>query len=110
MGSSSGGFHVKLDELAAHEPEVRDVAKDVHTAVTAADEGQAAFDGAFGVVGQVFAVVLQGWVSSATGFLHSLGDTGDDLADRVKTAHGMYDAHENKTKAHLKSLSEGMPA
>jgi len=104
------GFQVGLDELAAHEEEVRRIAEEVNTASEAGAEGGAAFDNAFGLVGQVFAIPIQIWVSSANHFLEAAVEAGHDVADRVKTAHTMYTEHEAKTTTLFKSLGQEMPA
>jgi hypothetical protein len=105
----SGGFKVGLDELGAHEEEVRQIAQEVQTAVDASGEAQAAFDlNAFGLVGQVFALPIQAWISSAGDFLNAAAEAGHEVADRVQTAHTMYTEHETKTATLIEGIGKGL--
>jgi hypothetical protein len=104
------GFTVGLDELTAHETEVRKIAEEVNTAIEASGAGQAALDSAFGLVGQVFALPIQIWLTTANDFMQAAADAGHEVADRLKTAHTMYTDHEAKTTALLTSAGQAMPS
>jgi hypothetical protein len=103
----AGGYEVDLQALAAHEPEVRQVAQQVHQAIDATGAAQGLGDiNAFGLVGQVVAAGIEYWIHSATSFVKGLGDAGQDLADKVKTAHEALSTHEENSKAALTAIGK----
>ncbi|GAA4664232.1 MULTISPECIES: hypothetical protein [Amycolatopsis] len=105
----AGGFEADLNALAAHEPEVREVADKVHEAIDATGAAQGLGDlNAFGLVGQVVALGVEYWIASATSFVKGLGDAGHDLADKVKTAHEAISSHEEKSKAALTAIGKDL--
>jgi hypothetical protein len=106
----SDGFTVGLDELAAHEEEVRKIAEEVNTAVEASGDAQAALDNAFGLVGQVFAIPIQGWLIMANNFMEAAAGAGHEVADRIKSAHTMYTDYEAKTTDLVNGIGQGMPS
>jgi hypothetical protein len=101
---------IDFDVLGGHEDEIREIADKVQQALDASGSAQALDFDAFGLVGQVFAVPIQGWVDTADSFLASAVDAGHDVADRVKTAHGAFTEHEQKTKSLLEGIGKELPA
>ncbi|MGW5717377.1 type VII secretion target [Amycolatopsis sp. NPDC003865] len=101
---------VDFDVLGGHEDEVREIAGKVQQAVEAAGTAGALDFDAFGLVGQVFAVPIQGWVDSADGFLTAAVEAGHDVADRVKAAHAAFREHEEKTKCLIEGIGKELPA
>ncbi|WAL68432.1 type VII secretion target [Amycolatopsis cynarae] len=107
----AGGFEADPEALAEHESEVREAADKVHQAIDATGAAQAFGDlKAFGIVGQVVAAALQGWISQATDTVKGLGDAGHELADKVKAAHEALSAHEENSKAALTAIGKDIPA
>jgi hypothetical protein len=107
---SAPGFHVELDALSTHEDELRQIADQVKECIDASGEAQAALDlNAFGLIGQIFALPIQAWVSSATGMLNDTADAGHEVADRLKTAHGMISDNEAATTQKLTAVGKGIP-
>jgi hypothetical protein len=107
---SAPGFHIELDALSTHEGELRQIADQVKNCVDASGEAQAAFDlNAFGLIGQVFALPIQAWVSSATGLLNDAADAGHEVADRLNTAHGMISTNEAATTKALTTVGKEIP-
>ncbi|GHF59865.1 hypothetical protein FHX82_000511 [Amycolatopsis bartoniae] len=107
----AGGYEADLNALAAHEPEVREVAEKVHQAIDATGAAQGLGDmNAFGIVGQVVALGVEYWISSATSFVKALGDAGHDVADKVKTTHEALSTHEENSKAKLTAIGKDLQA
>ncbi|NKQ54942.1 hypothetical protein HFP15_18830 [Amycolatopsis sp. K13G38] len=105
----AGGYEVDLQALAAHAPEVDQVAEQVHQAIDATGAAQGLGDmNAFGLVGQVVAAGIEYWIHSATSFVKGLGDAGHDLADKVKNAHEALSDHEDKSKAALTAIGKDL--
>ncbi|MEC3977222.1 type VII secretion target [Amycolatopsis sp. H20-H5] len=104
------GLTVGFDELAAHEAETREVADQVKTAVEASGEAQALNSDAFGIVGQVFAIPIQIFLTQINGMLRDASDAGHEVADRLKTAHTLYKNHETTTKAALEGIGKELPS
>ncbi|MBB1157362.1 MULTISPECIES: type VII secretion target [Amycolatopsis] len=103
------GPHVDLPSLRAHKGEVENIAAGVHTAAQATDSVQTFGDDAFGIVGQVFAMPLQIWMSVATSFVKDLGGEGDEIANLLQQAHDHYDTHEQQTVGHINGLGKELP-
>ncbi len=101
---------VDFDVLGGHEDEIREIAGRVQQALDAAGTAQALDFDAFGIVGQVFAVPIQGWVDQADGLLQAAVDAGHDVADRVKTAHTAFSEHEQHTKSLIEGIGKELPA
>jgi hypothetical protein len=101
---------VDFDVLGGHEDEVREIAGQVQQALDAAGTAQALDFDAFGLVGQVFAIPIQGWIDTADGFLASAVEAGHDVADRVKTAHTAFRDHEETTKRLIEGIGKELPA
>ena len=81
---------VDFDVLGGHEGEIREIADRVQQAVDAAGTAGALDFDAFGLVGQVFAVPIQGWVDTADSFLSAAVEAGHDVADPGEDrAHGV---------------------
>ncbi|MGW5743078.1 type VII secretion target [Amycolatopsis sp. NPDC003861] len=104
------GLRVDFDVLGGHEDEIREIAGQVQQALDAAGTAQALDFDAFGLVGQVFAVPIQGWLTTADGFLAAAVEAGHEVADRVKTAHTAFREHEQKTKCLLEGIGKELPA
>lgn len=103
------GYEVDLQALAAHAPEVDQVAQQVHQAIDATGAAQGLGDmNAFGLVGQVVAAGIEYWISSATSFVKGLGDAGQDLAGKVRTAHEALSTHEDNSKAALAAIGKDL--
>ncbi|MBN9743723.1 hypothetical protein DMP23_22030 [Amycolatopsis sp. A1MSW2902] len=103
------GSKVDLPALRAHKGEVEDIAAGVHTAAQATESGQTFGDDAFGIVGQVFAMPLQIWMSIASSFVEDVAGKADDIADRLQQAHDHYDNHEKQTVGHINGLGKELP-
>ncbi|GAB3387850.1 type VII secretion target [Amycolatopsis echigonensis] len=103
------GSKVDLPALRAHKGEVEDIAAGVHTAAQATESGQSFGDDAFGIVGQVFAMPLQIWMSVATSFVTDLAGEGDEIANLLQQAHDHYDRHEQQTVGHINGLGKELP-
>ena len=101
---------VDFDVLGGHEDEIREIADRVQQAVDAAGTAGALDFDAFGLVGQVFAVPIQGWVDSADSFLSAAVEAGHDVADRVKAAHTAFREHEHQTKCLIEGIGKELPA
>ncbi len=101
---------VDFDVLGGHEDEIREIAGKVQQAVDAAGTAQALDFDAFGLVGQVFAVPIQGWVDTAESFLNAAVEAGHEVADRVKTAHTAFTEHEQNTKRLIEGIGKELPA
>lgn len=101
---------VDFDALGDHEGEIREIADRVQQAVEAAGTAGALDFDAFGLVGQVFAVPIQGWVDTADGFLSAAVEAGHDVADRVKSAHTAFREHEHNTKCLIEGIGKELPA
>jgi hypothetical protein len=104
------GMKIDFDGLGKHEDEIREIADKVQQAADAAGSAQALGSDAFGLVGQVFALPIQIWVSSATSFLGDAVDAGHDVADRIKTAHTAFTEHEKKTCDLINGLGKELPS
>ncbi|MGW4524668.1 type VII secretion target [Amycolatopsis sp. NPDC004378] len=104
------GMKVDFDVLGGHEDEIREIADRVQQAVDAAGTAQALDFDAFGLVGQVFAIPIQVWLTTADGFLNAAVEAGHDVADRVKKAHTAFREHEEKTKCLLEGIGKELPA
>lgn len=103
------GFQVHLEAMSTHEGELRQVADQVKDCVDASGEAQAALDlNAFGLIGQIFALPIQHWVSSATDMLNDAADAGHGLADRLQTANGMIGDNEAATTQKLTAIGGGI--
>ena len=105
-----GDIKINFDGLGKHEDEIREIADKVQQAVDAAGSAQAIDFDAFGLVGQVFAVPIQGWVDTADMFLNATVEAGHEVADRVKTAHKAFTEHEKNTCDLINGLGKGLPA
>ncbi len=103
------GPHVDLPSLRAHKSEVENIAAGVHTAAQATDSVQTFGDDAFGIVGQVFAMPLQIWMSIASSFVEDVAGKADDIAERLQQAHDHYDNHEKQTVGHINGLGKELP-
>jgi uncharacterized protein YukE len=101
---------VDFDVLGGHEDEIREIADRVQQAVDAAGTAGALDFDAFGLVGQVFAVPIQGWVDTADSFLSAAVEAGHEVADRVKTAHTAFRNHEQQTKCLIEGIGKELPA
>ena len=109
MSSPAGGFEVKPDALTAHENELRQIADQVKASISASGSAQAALDlNAFGLVGQIFAIPIQGWITSAGQFLDQAATAGQEVADRLKNANEAMADNEEKTVALLNSVGKGV--
>jgi hypothetical protein len=104
------GMKVDFDVLGGHEDEIREIADKVQQALDASGSAQALDFDAFGLVGQVFAIPIQGWVDSADKFLGDAVAAGHEVADRVKTAHGAFTEHEQNTKCLIEGIGKELPA
>ena len=101
---------VDFDVLGGHEGEIRDIADKVQQAVDAAGTAQALDFDAFGLVGQVFAIPIQAWLTTANSFLDAAVEAGHEVADRVKTAHTAFREHEETTKSLIEGIGKELPA
>jgi uncharacterized protein YukE len=109
VSTPAGGFEVKPDALTAHENELRQIADQVQASISASGSAQAALDlNAFGLVGQIFAIPIQGWITTASGFLNLTAAAGQEVADRLKNAKESLDDNEDKTVALLNSVGKGV--
>jgi uncharacterized protein YukE len=109
VSSPAGGFEVKPDALTAHENELRQIADQVKASISASGSAQAALDlNAFGLVGQIFAIPIQGWITTASDFLDQAATAGQEVADRLKNANEAIADNENKTVALLNSVGKGV--
>ncbi|MFF4595817.1 type VII secretion target [Amycolatopsis sp. CA-161197] len=106
----AGTQQVNLEALQTHKGEVQDIAAGVHTAADATASGQALNDWAFGLVGQVFALPLQTYLSSATDFIGVVATCADGMADKLQRAHDHYDTNEQNTKDKVNSFGKELPA
>ncbi|MEQ0560929.1 type VII secretion target [Amycolatopsis sp. NEAU-NG30] len=101
---------IDFDVLGGHEGEVREIAAKVEQAAQAAGTAQALDFDAFGLVGQVFALPIQAWLTSADGFLAAAVEAGHDVADRVQAAHAAFREHEHTTKCLIEGIGKELPA
>jgi hypothetical protein len=101
---------VDFDVLGGHEDEIREIADRVQQAVDAAGTAQALDFDAFGLVGQVFAVPIQAWLTQADQFLDAAVEAGHDVADRVKAAHTAFSEHEQHTTSLIQGIGKELPA
>ncbi|MEU5265836.1 type VII secretion target [Amycolatopsis sp. NPDC021455] len=99
-----------FDALGGHEDEIREIAGKVQQALDAAGTAQALDFDAFGLFGQVFAIPVQIWLTTADGFLAAAVEAGHDVADRVKTAHTAFREHEQNTKTLIEGIGKELPA
>lgn len=99
-----------VDALGGHEDEIREIADKVQQAVDAAGTAQALDFDAFGLVGQVFAIPIQQWLTIADTFLAAAVEAGHEVADRVKTTHTAFTEHENTTKCLIEGIGKELPA
>lgn len=104
------GMKINFDGLGKHEDEIRDIADKVQQAVDAAGTAQALDFDAFGLVGQVFAIPIQEWLTMADVFLAAATEAGHEVADRVKAAHTAFSEHEKNTSELVKGLGKELPA
>jgi uncharacterized protein YukE len=104
MGASGQGTNVQLGQLRGHEQDVRQLAGQLDQAVGAAGSAQALGSEAFGLVGQVVALPVQGWISAATDALRQVADAGHKVAQAVNDTHTSYSDTED---ANARSFSEG---
>ncbi len=102
------GMKLDSDALAGHEDEIREIADKVQQAVDASGSAQALDFDAFGLVGQVFAIPIQAWVSEADLFLAAAVEAGHEVADRIKTTHQAFTEHENSTKCTIEAIGKGL--
>jgi hypothetical protein len=109
VSSPAGGFEVQPDALTAHENELRQIADQVKASIDASGSAQAALDlNAFGLVGQLFALPIQGWITTASDFLNQAAAAGQDVADKLKNANEAIGDNEDKTVALLDSVGKGV--
>jgi hypothetical protein len=101
---------VDFDVLGGHEDEIREIADRVQQAVDAAGTAQALDFDAFGLVGQVFAIPIQAWLTQADQFLDAAVEAGHDVADRVKAAHTAFREHEQHTTGLIEGIGKELPA
>ncbi|KAA2264744.1 hypothetical protein F0L68_06540 [Solihabitans fulvus] len=103
------GTEVDLEQLKQHETDVRGIAADVDTAVSASDSGGAAFDiDAFGIVGQIFALPIQGWVDAAVDFLQQAATVGHEVADRLKDSRETYQSTDQEHADNFDQICGGV--
>lgn len=106
----AGDLQVHLPALQAHKGEVQGIAEGVHTAAQASLSGQAFGSEAFGIVGQVFALPLQMYLTEATTFIGLVASVADDIGDKLGQAHDAYDSHQQSTSTKLQSTRGELPA
>jgi hypothetical protein len=95
MGTSGQGTNVQLGQLRGHEQDVRGLAGRLDQAVDASGSAQALGSEAFGLVGQVVALPVQGWISAATDALRQVAETGHKVAEGVRATHTSYSDTED---------------
>ncbi|MEV4604510.1 type VII secretion target [Amycolatopsis sp. NPDC049253] len=106
----AGTQQVNLTALQAHKGEVQDIGEGVKTAAEATGSAQAFGDSSFGLVGQVFALPLQAYLSIASAFIGQVASSADDIADKLQQAHDHYDTNEQGTKDKVTSFGKELPA
>ncbi|MEV6897554.1 type VII secretion target [Amycolatopsis sp. NPDC051372] len=106
----AGTQQVNLTALQTHKGEVQDIGAGVKTAAEATASAQAFGDTSFGLVGQVFALPLQAYLSIASSFIDKVAASADDIADKLQQAHDHYDTHEQNTKEKVTSFGKELPA
>ncbi|MCE7008536.1 hypothetical protein LWC34_37850 [Kibdelosporangium philippinense] len=100
------GFAVDLNVLAAHERELKALIAGLPDAASA---GANLWNPqAFGVVGMVFAQVLNRWTNDAAEYVGKVKAAGDSVADRFTAMRTAYDENDKSLKDAFTKLREGM--
>ncbi len=99
---------VQVGALQEHESAVRQLAGQVDQAAGATGEAQALGEGAFGIVGQLVAVAIQGWITEATSAVKTISDTGHQIADGIKDTHTMISENEKYCTQLMTTTGEGL--
>lgn len=84
------GFNVQSEELDAHSKQVNGTAEQLAQALSAGQQTTPLGSQAFGVIGQPFALIAQGSVTSALNELQAVTATARQLASGVGRAGEAY--------------------
>jgi hypothetical protein len=101
-------IEVVLDDIKQHESHVRELTEKINTAAQAAESAQALGDVAFGLVGQVIAVVVQGWATQATETVTVAGQVSEGIANALKDTHTCYVDNEAANTQSFGKISEAL--
>jgi len=101
------GFHVDLQALEVHERELRALIAGLPDAAADASE---TFGNpqAWGVAGQVFAMVMQRWTDDAVKYVEAVKEAGDGVAERFAGMRQTYAEQDEAMAQSFKKLREGL--
>lgn len=104
--TSAGGYRVETGELDAHSTQVSGIAADLAQAAAAGQATSPLGSDAFGIIGQAFAALVQGTVTSATANLEATSKTARQLADGVGKAGEAYGAMDEGAAGEMNRIGE----
>jgi Excreted virulence factor EspC, type VII ESX diderm len=99
MTTMSGGFGLDDDRVQAHAREVEGIAQRVQRVAWAGRHTQQLSDGAFGLIGEVFAVAARQGIADGLRDVTSLADSGGLVARGLDAAVAYYRQAEQRNRS-----------
>lgn len=96
---------MQLEAVKQHASDVHSLAGQVDQAANAAKQAGAIGTHAFGVVGQVIALGIEGWIGSAQLYVAGCGEAAHHMGDLVDGAHNIMKSVEDDVKSTMKDLT-----
>ncbi|MFD4643874.1 hypothetical protein ACFWN2_41655 [Lentzea sp. NPDC058436] len=101
------GFHVDLQALEAHERELRALIAGLPGAADAASSYIGNYQ-TWGVVGMLFAEVMQNWTNKAGDYVDTVKEAGDSVVERFSDMRQAYVDQEEAVSQMFAKLHEGL--